>query len=173
MGTTSHPGAGAAFSGAVASSGLDSDFGSPMDPEIEVRNGLRATGGRRIRTAGPVYRIPRLFRERARRQNVERVGLELLFDFSGTESSDLEPATGSVRSAISHVHPCSCCWPQQRATRAVLSAAPRANDPVTPDMLNRHEIRVHGLHEDAQSQKDRAAGSSPTTRCLRCALRVS
>jgi len=123
----------------------------PKNASRSVRRSLPA-GRRWIRTVGPVYRIPRLFRERAKRPKVERVGLELLFDFSGTKSSYLEPATGSVRSAISHVHPCSCCWPQ-RATRAGSSAAPRANDPVTPDMLNCHEIRVHGLHEGCAEPK--------------------
>jgi hypothetical protein len=62
MGTTISSGATAAFSGAVASSGLDSDlrFSDGMRPESEVRNRLRA-GGRRIRTLGPLW--PRSVRQ--------------------------------------------------------------------------------------------------------------
>src|SRR5215813_4448568 len=82
-----------------------------------------SAGGRWIRTVGPAHRTPRLFRQSARRQKVERVGLAPLFDLSGTESLDLEPATESER--IGKFHTCThgSCFPGICVSKALPAPA--------------------------------------------------
>src|SRR5215813_2761031 len=96
-----------------------------------------SAGGRWIRTVGPAHMTPRLFRQSARRQKVERVGLAPLFDLSGTESLDLEPATESER--IGKFHTCThgSCFPGICVSKALPAPAQQNENPSTVDVLLR------------------------------------